>query len=142
MAQRAGVELNARRFLTNRVTGKMGIGMLIGVQPVNREEARLGQHAVVAAHRMAFRLDVDIALVISKALRRDVQNAEIERGEQFNLRQVGAGVPTRRAVGVQSDDMATYGAGFALECLDIIAIGIHLIPLNLFSTWNIYSVRD
>ena len=91
---------------------------------------------------MAFRLDVDIALVIIHAVRRDVHNAKIERSEQFNLRQVGAGVPASGAIGIQSDDMATYGAGFTLKCLDIIAIGIHLIPLNLFSTWNIYSVRD
>ncbi|MNH34788.1 hypothetical protein D3C79_954080 [compost metagenome] len=91
---------------------------------------------------MAFGLDVNIALVVSNTFWRNIQNTKVECSDQFNLRQVGSGMPTGRAVGIQSDDMATYGAGFTLKCRDIIAIGIHLIPLNLFSTWNIYSVRD
>ena len=72
MTQRAGVELDARRFLPHRVAGEMGVGMLVGLQPLDREESRFRQDAVVAAHRMAFRLDVDIALVVSQTLRRDV----------------------------------------------------------------------
>ena len=54
--------------------------MLVGLQPLNREESRFRQDAVVAAHRVAFRLDVDIALRVVEPVRRDVKDAEIERG--------------------------------------------------------------
>ena len=80
MTQRAGVELDARRFLPHRVAREMGVGMLVGLQPLNREESRFRQDAVVAAHRVAFRLDVDIALRVVEPVRRDVKDAEIERG--------------------------------------------------------------
>ena len=80
VAQRAGVELDARRFLPHRVAGEMGIGMLVGLQPLDREEADFRQDAVVAAHGVAFRLDVDIALRVVEPVRRDVKDAEIERG--------------------------------------------------------------
>ena len=80
MAQRAGVQLNTRRFLPHRVAREMGISMLVGLQPLDREEAGLRQDAVVAAHRVAFRLDIDIALRVVEPIRRDVENAEIECG--------------------------------------------------------------
>ena len=80
MTQRAGVELDARRFLPHRVAGEMGVGMLVGLQPLNREETGFRQDAVVAPHGVAFRLDVDIALRVVEPVRRDVKNAEIERG--------------------------------------------------------------
>ena len=54
--------------------------MLVGLQPLDREEAGLRQDAVVAAHRVAFRLDIDIALRVVEPIRRDVENAEIECG--------------------------------------------------------------
>lgn len=54
VAQRAGVELDARRFLPHRVAGEMGIGMLVGLQPLDREEAGFRQDAVVAATAWPF----------------------------------------------------------------------------------------
>ena len=51
--------------------------MLVGLQPLDREEAGFRQDAVVAAHGVAFRLDVDIALRVVEPVRRDVENAEI-----------------------------------------------------------------
>jgi len=41
---------------------------------------------------VAFRLDVDIAFIAVLQLRGAVQNAEVEGGEQFNLRKIGAGM--------------------------------------------------
>ncbi|CDK65618.1 hypothetical protein [Klebsiella pneumoniae IS46] len=38
--------------------------------------------------------------------------------------------------------MAPHRAGFTLQRLNIISVGIHFTPLNLFSAWNIYSSKD
>ncbi|MNP75012.1 hypothetical protein D3C76_1719810 [compost metagenome] len=54
MSQRAGVQLNARGFVFHRVAWQVRVGMLIGGEPLDGNKPGLGQHAVIAAHRMAF----------------------------------------------------------------------------------------
>ena len=128
MPQRAGIQLNARRFMFHRMARQVRVGMLIGGEPLNGDKPGLGQHAVIAAHRVALRLDIDIAFIAILKRRGAVQNAEVEGGEQFDLRQIGPGVASRRAFGIQHDDPATNRARPGFKLRDGERKRIHNIP--------------
>ena len=77
-----------------------------GFKPFGGEKAPIGQDGVERLNRMAFAVDIAIAVRISKILRRDIHNVIVQHIQDIDARKAAGGMTGAAALNHGQDCLA------------------------------------